>query len=113
MTTIGENLRRVREEKAIPQKGLARASGVSVYTISRIESGTTEHPQRDTLKALAKPLGVDVEELLAGADGGSRRSHRRSIIPQELKLGKWSISLADGGEELIVRGNVARIAVRE
>lgn len=44
------------------QEELAEKSGVSVRTIQRIEAGT--QPKGYTLKALAKALGVDQQDLL-------------------------------------------------
>jgi hypothetical protein len=58
--TFGGSMRRLRL-----QKGLARADfpGVTEKTIARIERNEVESPRPATLRALAKRLGVPVEEL--------------------------------------------------
>ena len=46
-------------------RALAKASGVNVATIVRLESGLYD-PRLSTLERLAKALGVTVPALLAG-----------------------------------------------
>jgi DNA-binding NarL/FixJ family response regulator len=57
-----DSLRRIREQVALSQLGLANLSGVSASTINRLELGRRKaRPQ--TLKKLAEALNVSVEEL--------------------------------------------------
>ena len=60
---FGENLRRLRGEKAISQQQLAKASNMTQPQISYLERG--EHrPQEATVEKLAEALGVAPETLL-------------------------------------------------
>jgi transcriptional regulator with XRE-family HTH domain len=56
-------LRRAREERGLSIRQLAEASGVDKGVISRMESGTTRSPQRDSLNRLARVLRVEPSEL--------------------------------------------------
>ena len=55
-------LRKHRESLNLTQEELSDKSKISVRTIQRIESGN--HPKGQTLKLLAKTLGIKVNELL-------------------------------------------------
>lgn len=61
-TTIGENLRRLRQARGFTQEQLAATSGVSRPTITNIEVGKSAASSK-TLAILAKALGVDPSEL--------------------------------------------------
>ena len=61
---IGRRIRRVRESHGFSQRGLARAAGVMVATLNRLERGRTSSPHRGTLVLLALELGVTVEDLV-------------------------------------------------
>lgn len=52
----------LREEKHLTQTELAEKSGLSLRTVQRIEAGNI--PKGFTLKALAKSLGVEPENLI-------------------------------------------------
>lgn len=72
MNSVGERLRRVRLRRSYSQAELAKISGVSAVTITRLVSRTRPcepHPQ--TIRKLAAALGVDPAWLLfgEGADG--------------------------------------------
>ncbi|MFL1897073.1 helix-turn-helix domain-containing protein [Aquimarina sp. 2-A2] len=56
-------LKRKREHLNLTQEELATKSGLSIRTIQRIESGV--EPKGHTLKALAKALDSEVNELLS------------------------------------------------
>ena len=55
-------LREVRTAQGITQEKLARVAGVSEHTILNIERGHNRAQAR-TARALARALGVDVEDL--------------------------------------------------
>ncbi|WP_338010884.1 helix-turn-helix domain-containing protein [Paenibacillus shenyangensis] len=52
-----------RREKGWTQQKLSQVSGVSQPTISQIENGKRHYPSHDSIRRLAKALGVEVEEL--------------------------------------------------
>ena len=57
-------LKALRKEKGLTQMGLAKKAIVTQTYIAKIESGAKGNPSLDTLKRLAKALGVPVTELL-------------------------------------------------
>ena len=57
------NLQRIRKEKGLSQKELADALGVTQGTVSAWESGRWD-PTVENLRAVAKVLGVTVDELI-------------------------------------------------
>ncbi|MGR3808961.1 helix-turn-helix domain-containing protein [Jiulongibacter sp. NS-SX5] len=59
-------LKKNREKLNLTQEELSEKSGISVRTIQRIESG--KEPKGQTLKILAKTLGVKENELLEKAE---------------------------------------------
>ncbi len=66
--SFSENLRTIREERNISTTELAKAIGKTQTVIEFYESEeySLEYPDRDTLEALAKALGVTVEDLIEG-----------------------------------------------
>jgi transcriptional regulator with XRE-family HTH domain len=62
---VGKYIAIIRQKKELSQETLAELSGVSVDTISDIESGKLEEPSTDILKALAPPLDIDYHELIS------------------------------------------------
>lgn len=60
---LGENLKRIRNEKDISQGDIARELSVDRGFISTIENGKT-NPTLATIAKLAKAVGVTTNELL-------------------------------------------------
>lgn len=63
-STIGVNIKRQRERLGISQDKLSKLAGVTLHTITKIESGATPDPRIETVKKIAGALGVPVDELL-------------------------------------------------
>jgi transcriptional regulator with XRE-family HTH domain len=61
---IGRVLKRLREQKGLSQAALAKRSGVAQGYISEVEAGEKKNPGIETLRKIAKALGVPVTELL-------------------------------------------------
>jgi len=57
-------LRTLREEKGLTQAQLAKAAGTTQEYVAMLETGVRKNPTIETLKRLAKALGVPVTELL-------------------------------------------------
>ncbi len=99
-----EEIRRIRKERGLTQRGLADASGVDQATISLVESGK-RRPHLETLDSLADALGVEVGDffpkdqapLPLEVDGGRGlqlwRQHA-SDLADDLE------ELAEGGETM-------------
>ena len=60
---IGDRLRKLRDEKFLSQRELARAAGVSPTTVFKLEANQAEpHPR--TIRKLAEALGVEPSKLV-------------------------------------------------
>jgi transcriptional regulator with XRE-family HTH domain len=75
-THIGEQIRRLRSQRGIPQQVLAELAGFSPSTFKRIEAGRT--PTVDEIDAIAAALGVTRRVLLPDSD-----SPVRSLVAQK------------------------------
>src|ERR1039458_1678904 len=63
LATVGPRLRAVREQRQVTLAQLSQASGVSVSTLSRLESGGRK-PTLELLLRLARAHDMPVDELL-------------------------------------------------
>ena len=60
-------LKRLREDRVLSQRELARMAGLTHVTVWRLENGYTEaHAQ--TIRKLAEVLGVEPRELVKGGE---------------------------------------------
>lgn len=69
--SIGETVRMLRLAKGMNQVELAKASGLSAPTISRIENGKIKQVKSEALKQLAEALGVSVDDLIGQTERAS------------------------------------------
>ncbi|MCD6539279.1 MAG: helix-turn-helix transcriptional regulator [Candidatus Omnitrophica bacterium] len=63
-STIGKNIKKYREKLGIPQDKLSKLAGITLHTITKIESGATPDPRIGTVKKIAKALNVSLDELI-------------------------------------------------
>ena len=61
---LAKNITRLRKAKGISQEKLARLADVANNTLIKMESGENQNPTLDTLKKVAKALGVSVDDLI-------------------------------------------------
>ncbi len=61
---LGERIRKRRDELALTQEQLARATGLKQFHISRIERGDIKDVKGETLRRLARALRVSADFLL-------------------------------------------------
>lgn len=61
--SVGENIRRIREEKELTQAYVAEQVGISQAMLCQIERGT-KNPSLQTGKELANVLGCKIDSLL-------------------------------------------------
>ena len=80
MSTLGENLKKIRKAKKMTQKDLAQKSGVKQSVISDLETGTAK--STGSILELANALGVTAEELKKGVTNGLDNN----IVPVNSKL---------------------------
>ncbi len=65
--SIGDNIKRIRKEKGIKAKDLAKNVGVSQSMVSQWENGKREPVKFETVERIAKALNVNVYELYPAA----------------------------------------------
>lgn len=73
--TVGENIRRIRQERNLTQKQLGELVGASKAYIRAYESGR-QNPKPKSLESLAKALSVNVEVLNNSDFDGIKAMHR-------------------------------------
>ena len=62
--TLGRRVREQRQSAQFTQAELAKRSSIGRTTVARIESGE-QSPRFNTLSAIARALGLTVDDLLA------------------------------------------------
>jgi transcriptional regulator with XRE-family HTH domain len=60
-----KKLKRLRRERALSQRALARESGVGLDTVNKLETGLRD-ALPTTLRKLAEALGVEPKDLMKG-----------------------------------------------
>ena len=63
-TNLARKVKQLREKLGLSQEKLARLADVSNNTIINIEAGKQDNPTIDTLKKVAKALGIPVEDII-------------------------------------------------
>lgn len=80
LATTQVRLKRVREEKGMSQRAVARAAGISQSTYSDLERGDGTGRSLETFARVAKALGVSTDYLLGMEDHGARKKGRSAPI---------------------------------
>lgn len=99
--SIGENIRRYRQEKGMTQESLAEAIGVSFQAVSRWETGCA-YPDIEMIPRIARFFSVSADTLL-GIDAASaeeRKNEYRLAIRRLQEEGKMEKALALSKEAL-------------
>jgi transcriptional regulator with XRE-family HTH domain len=78
LTAVGPRLRALRRQRETTLAGLAAATGISISTLSRLESGR-RRPTLELLLPLARAYGVQIDELVGAPPTGDPRVHLRPI----------------------------------
>lgn len=76
---LGDNIKKLREERGLDQEDVAKAAGVSVAYISLIESNKRQNPSTKVLAKIANVLGVSVEELFKDINNDTTDNNKDSI----------------------------------
>jgi len=74
LTAVGPRLRALRRERQLTLAGLSAATGISVSTLSRLESGH-RRPSLELLLPLARAHRVPLDELVGAPPLGDPRVH--------------------------------------
>ena len=78
LDAVGPRLRALRQQRAATQGQLSQTTGISVSTLSRLESGQ-RRPTLDLLIPLAQALQVPLDELVDAPPTGDPRVHARPV----------------------------------
>ncbi|HET9647077.1 MAG TPA: XRE family transcriptional regulator [Microlunatus sp.] len=78
LDAVGPRLRRLRQEREVTLAELAGTTGISVSTLSRLESGA-RRPTLELLLPLAREYGVTLDELVDAPPTGDPRVHLRPV----------------------------------
>lgn len=79
LSAVGPRLRALRLKRDITLADLSAATGISVSTLSRLESGG-RRPTLELLLPLARAHGVPLDELVGAPQTGDPRIHLRPIV---------------------------------
>ena len=85
LAAVGPRLRALRLRRAITLTDLAAQTGVSVSTLSRLESGDRK-PTLELLLPLARAYGVTLDELVDAPPTGDPRVHLRPTTRQGMTM---------------------------
>ena len=78
ITAVGPRLRALRAQREITLSELSATTGISVSTLSRLESGQ-RRPNLELLLPLARAYEVPLDELVGAPPTGDPRVHMRPI----------------------------------
>jgi transcriptional regulator with XRE-family HTH domain len=78
---VGPRLRALRQERGATLAGLSAATGISVSTLSRLESGQ-RRPTLELLLPLARAHQVPLDELVDAPETGDPRVHPKPFVRQ-------------------------------
>ncbi len=88
LSQVGPRLRQLRQERAGTLAGLARATGISISTLSRLESGQ-RRPSLELLLPITRAYQVPLDDLVADVEVGDPRviiepNRRGDLVVQPL-----------------------------
>ena len=63
-STIAKNIKKYRAKLGISQDKLSKLAGITLHTITKIESGATPNPRIETVKKIADALDVSIDDLM-------------------------------------------------
>ncbi|MEM4230746.1 MAG: helix-turn-helix transcriptional regulator [Candidatus Pacearchaeota archaeon] len=64
ISIIAKNIKKFRKKRGISQDKLSKLAGVTLHTITKIESGATPDPRIGTVKKIADALGLNIDDLI-------------------------------------------------
>ncbi|WP_246201392.1 helix-turn-helix domain-containing protein [Streptomyces alboniger] len=79
LTEVGPRLRRIRKERGATLAALSAATGISVSTLSRLESGNRK-PSLELLLPIARAHQVPLDELVGAPPVGDPRVRAKPIV---------------------------------
>jgi len=64
MSTIGKNIKKLRQDNGISQDKLSKLADISLNTVVKIELDQNPNPTLETIQKLAKALDVSLDDLI-------------------------------------------------
>jgi len=93
--TVGPRLRSLRQAREVTLAALSASTGMSVSTLSRLESGA-RRPSLELLLPLARAHGVTLDDLVDAPTTGDPRVHLKPVTAHGLTM----IALTPGSPEI-------------
>jgi transcriptional regulator with XRE-family HTH domain len=94
LAEVGPRLRRIRKERGATLAGLSEATGISVSTLSRLESGLRK-PSLELLLPIARAHQVPLDELVGAPPVGDPRVRAEPIVRHGRTY--WPLTRQPGG----------------
>ncbi|MEV5430849.1 XRE family transcriptional regulator [Streptomyces sp. NPDC052701] len=91
---VGPRLRRIRKEREVTLAALSEATGISVSTLSRLESGL-RRPSLELLLPIAQAHQVPLDELVGAPPTGDPRVRSKPIVRHGRTY--WPLTRQPGG----------------
>jgi transcriptional regulator with XRE-family HTH domain len=85
LEAVGPRLRSLRQQRDTTLTDLAAETGISVSTLSRLESGE-RRPTLELLLPLARAYGVTLDELVDAPATGDPRVHLRPVVHRGMTM---------------------------
>jgi transcriptional regulator with XRE-family HTH domain len=85
LDAVGTRLRALRRQRETTLAALAEATGISVSTLSRLESGQ-RRPTLELLLPLARAYGVQLDDLVGAPPTGDPRVHMRPLRGNDMTM---------------------------
>ncbi len=64
MSTIGKNIKRLRQAKGISQDKLSKLAELSLQTIVKMELDDKPNPTIETVQKIAKAFDISIDDLM-------------------------------------------------
>ena len=79
LSSLGDNIRNIRNEQNISAEELSRRSRINMRTIYQIENSEQENPRLTTIQKIADGLGVTLIALFSNSESKSGTKHKRKV----------------------------------
>jgi transcriptional regulator with XRE-family HTH domain len=94
LAEVGPRLRQLRKEREVTLTALSEATGISVSTLSRLESGL-RRPSLELLLPIAQAHQVPLDELVGAPPVGDPRVHAKPVERHGRTY--WALTRQPGG----------------
>lgn len=64
MSTIGRNIKKLRNEKGISQDKLSKLADISLNTVVKLELDESPNPTLETIQKISSALNISIDELV-------------------------------------------------